>query len=357
MESLASSALSGGGATDGVPRAPLGIATRARRPRPLAGGRRKVLGSLDFAILRECSGEGVAGLGFDPRRSPEVIAKRLGVSPATVRRRLTMWRARGFLLGFDVLPHPGLLGGRLAARTLDFPSPIAQERAIGSLSLIDGIVQIVRARTMLAVVYFVDSETQAERRLAQLQGVDGSSWVGPEMVFPLPPCSHRMSRTDWRLVLALRRNPEASVAELAEEVGQSTRTTSRRFDSLLDEGALIFDPIFEFSRFYQTLAVLVVSVEPRERCEEIKRQILPLHPETIPTWGPTSPDPNGKSTIAYLWVTAPTTAELDELTARVAHIPGVSDVNLWYTQSTLPTRSWLNERIETVLRLSPTPSR
>jgi DNA-binding Lrp family transcriptional regulator len=229
---------------------------------------------------------------------------------------------------------------------------MAQERALASLSLIDGMVQIVRARTMLAAVYFVDSETQAERRLRQLQGVDGASWVGPEMVFEFPQCSRRMSRSDWRLMLALRRNPEASVAELAEEVGQSTRTTSRRFDSLLDEGALIFDPIFEFSRFYQTLAVLVVSIEPRERCEEITRQILALHPEAIPTWGPASPDPNGKSTLAYLWVTAPTTAGLDELTARVARIPGVSDATLWYPQSTLPVRSCLDERIETVLRLS-----
>jgi hypothetical protein len=40
------------------------------------------------------------------------------------------------------------------------------------------------------------------------------------------------------------------------------------------------------------------------------------------------------------------------LSARVAHIPGVRDVLLWYGRSTLPIRSWLNERIETVLRLS-----
>jgi DNA-binding Lrp family transcriptional regulator len=335
---------------DGVPGSLLAAGGRARRPS--AGGKRKVLGSLDFAILRECSGEGPAGLGFDPRRSPEVIAKQLGVSPATVRRRLTLWRVRGFLLGYDVLPHPGLLGGRLAARTIDFPNPITQERAIGSLSLIDGMIQIVRARTMLAAVYFLDSETQAERRLRQLQGVDGASWVGPEMVFEFPPCSRRMSGLDWRLVRALRRNPEASVAQLAEEVGRSTRTTSRRFDSLLDEGALIFDPIFEFSRFYQTLAVLVVTVEPPERREEIEHQIRALYPQSIPTWGPTSPDLQRKSTTAYLWVTAPTTAELDELITRVAYIPGASNANLWYAQSTLPIRSWLNERIETVLRLS-----
>jgi DNA-binding Lrp family transcriptional regulator len=306
---------------------------------------------LDFAIFRECSGEGPAGLGFDPRRSPEVIAQRLGVSPATVRRRLTTWRARGFFLGYDVLPHPRLLGGRLAARVIDFSNSIAQERAIQSLSLIDGMIQIEPARTAILTVYFIDSELQAERRLRQFQGIEGAIWIGPEMPFEFPPCAHRMSRSDWRLLLALRRDPETSVANLAAKVGQSTRTTSRRYDALLEEGALMFDPIFDFSRFYQTLAILVATVEPPERREEIERQIRALHPDSIPTWGAVPTDSKGETATLLLWVTAPTIAELDELTARAAHIPGVRQTTLWYGRSILPVRSWLNERIETVLKL------
>ncbi|MGA7923618.1 MAG: Lrp/AsnC family transcriptional regulator, partial [Thermoplasmata archaeon] len=142
--------------------------------------------SLDFSILREWASEDVPGLGIDPRRSPEFIAKRLGVSPATVRRRLSTWRARGFLLGYDVIPHPGLLGGRLLARVLNFASPIAEERAIRALSLIDGVIQITIARTMAMAIYFVDSESQAERRLRQLQDIEGTTEIGPEMRFDLP---------------------------------------------------------------------------------------------------------------------------------------------------------------------------
>ena len=187
-----------------------------------SSGRSKELGALDFAILREWSGESSTVLGHDPRLSPEVIAKRLRLGSATVRRRLTAWRDRGFLLGFDVLPHPGLLGGRLASRIIDFTNPIAQEKAIDSLSLIDGMVQIVPSRTMLCAVYFVDSESQAARRLKQLQAIEGTKEVGAEMRFDFPPCSRRMSRPDWRLVLALRRNPEA-------EYG-GTREGSRSID-------------------------------------------------------------------------------------------------------------------------------
>jgi DNA-binding Lrp family transcriptional regulator len=350
VESRARLAPSGGRAIDGIARATLAPDVYTRPPP--AGGRKEALGSLDFAIFRVWSGEGSAIVGYDPRRSPEVIAKRLGVSPATVRRRLTAWRAQGFLLGFDVLPHPGLLGGRLASRILDFPSSIAQERAIDSLRLMDGMIQIVPARAMLCAVYFVDSESQAERRLRQLQVIAGTKEIGPELTFEYPPCYRRMSRADWRLVLALRRNPEAGMADLAEEVGQSTRTTSRRLDSLLDEGALIFDPIIEYSRFYQTLAVLVLTVKPPEMREEIEREIRALCPQSIPTWGPAPPDPKRETATVHVWVTAPTTAELDHLTARVAHIPGVSEVVLWYGRSTLPIRSWLNERIETILKLS-----
>ena len=114
----------------------------------------------------------------------------------------------------------------------------------------------------------------------------------------------------------------------------------------------MFDPIFEFSRFCQTLAVLVVTVEPAERQHEVERQILALHPQSVSSWGPTPPDAEGKTATLTRWVTAPTAAELDELTAKVAHIPAVDHVLLWCGRSTLPIRSWLNERIETVSRLS-----
>jgi DNA-binding Lrp family transcriptional regulator len=339
-----------GRALDSAPRTRLAGSGRDRSPSTSRRGRG--LGSLDLAILRECSGEGPTGLGFDPRRSPEFIAKRLGVGPATVRRHMTEWRTRGFLLGYDVLPHPGLLGGRLAARLIDFPDPIAQERAIEPLSLIDGMIQIVPARTTLLAVYFVDSEPGAERRLRQLRMAGGSKVIGPEMSFEFPPCSRRMSRSDWRLVLALRRDPEVTMAELAAEVGRSARATSRRFDSLLDEGALMFDPIFEFSRFYETLAVLVATARPPETSERIARQIRELCPQAIPCWGPAPPDPKRETATLSLWVAAPTTAELDGLTAQVAHLPGVSQVLLWYGRSILPIRPWLNERIESVLRSS-----
>jgi DNA-binding Lrp family transcriptional regulator len=305
---------------------------------------------MDFAILRSWMNEGSALIGFDPRNSPERIARRLDLGPATVRRRLKVWRSRGFLLGFDVLPNPGLLGGRLAARHLEFESSIAQERAIRPLSLIDGIVQIEPARTTLLAVYFVESSGQGERRRKQLQGIDGVRDVGPEWSFDFPSCSRRMSHADWRLVLALRRKPEAKLAELAAELGQSTRTISRRYDELLDEGAIIFDPVWDFSRFVQTLAVLSATVDRPELRDRTIDEIHALHPESFSSWRLRLTDQQGESATVYLLVTAPTTAELDQLTARVAHLPGVSQVLLWYGHSTLLVPSWLTERIESALR-------
>jgi DNA-binding Lrp family transcriptional regulator len=220
------------------------------------------------------------------------------------------------------------------------------------LSLLDGMIQVNTARSMVLAVYFVDSGSQAERRLAQFHRIEGTTEIGPEMSFEFPPCSRRMSRADWRLVLALRRDPEASVAELAEEVGQSTSTTSRRYDALLDQGAVMFNPILEFSRFHETLAVMVATVEPEGMRERIEREIRAMHPQSIHSWGPTQPDRVGSIATVYLLVSAPTAAELDRLTGRVAHIPGVTQVLLWYGLATLPLRLWVTERIETVLRLS-----
>ena len=325
----------------GWPPQPASVESRGKSPE-----------SLDFSILREFLCEDYAPPGIDPRKSPETIAKRLRVSPATVRRRLTLWRTRGFLRGYDVVPNPGLFGGRLVARLIDFRDAVVQERAIGSLSLIDGMIQIVPARTELLVVYFVDSESQAERRLRQLGEVDGVLQIGPELPFEFPPCLHQMSRLDWRLVLSLRRNPEASLGELAQELGQSTRTTSRRFDALLDEGALMFDPILDFSRFTATLVVLIVTTGSPEILEETVRQVRALHPQTMRSWGPPLVDQHGgKVPTVHFWVSAPTFAELDELRARVAHLPGVREVVLWDGRLMIRLRTWLNERIEAMVRL------
>jgi DNA-binding Lrp family transcriptional regulator len=302
--------------------------------------------ALDLAILRAWTGEETPRLGVDPRNSPERIARLLRVSPATVRRHLTQWRTRGFLRGYDVIPHPGLLGGRLAARLLEFPNPIALERAIAALGLVDGMIQVMPARDTLLVAYMVDSDAQARRRQAQLGAVEAVKAVGPEMALEFEPCSRRMSRADWRLAQALRRRPEARLAELAGEVGQSVRTTSRRYDELVDESALVFDPILDFGRFHQTLAGMVTTVTPPERKEEVAAEVRSLYPDAIRTWGGEPAGLKGHATTIHFWVTAPTSAQLDELAARVAHLGGVTDVFLWYARSTIPIHGWLEERIE-----------
>lgn len=329
---------------------PIPVLRRARAARAPPQGTNGE--SLDFAILRGSYSGGNGTLGFDPRKSPERIAKELRVSPGTVRRRLGVWRDRGFLRGFDVIPNPGLLGGRFVTRVLDFQGMVAQERAIEALSLIDGMIQIIPARTMLLAFYFVDSASQSDRRLKQIESVEGTESVHPEVPYEFPPCSRRMSRSDWQLLLALRRDPEGSLRELAQRVGQSTRTTSRRYDSLLDESAMIFDPIFDFTRYYQTLANLVVCVDSTQPRDEIEREIRALCPQSIPTLGsPLRDAKGGEAATVIAWVAAPTSAELDAVAAHLARVPGVSQVNLWFPRTTLPIRPWLDERIETVLRL------
>lgn len=320
----------------------------AQQPRAVSRGRQPR--TLDFAILCERYRVVHGGLGFDPRRSPEVIARRLGVSPATVRRRFADWRAEGFMLGYDVLPHPGLLGGRLAARLLEFPDAVAQERAVRRLGLVDGIIQVIPSRNTLMVVYFLDSETQVGRRLLQLREVSGTGTIGPEMSFEFPPCTRRMTRTDWRLVRALRRAPEARLAALADEVGQSQRTTSRRFNSLLDEGAIIFDPILDYTHFSETLAVVVAYLDTPDRSEEVREAIRALFRQSADSSGPSPVGSDGPIGSVQTLVCARTAAELDELAGRVAHLPGVRQVLLWYERSNVPVREWLDERIESILR-------
>ena len=82
-----------------------------------------------------------------------------------------------------------------------------------------------------------------------------------------------------------------------------------------------------------------------------------MHPESIRSWGLQLTDQIGESVSLYLIVTAPASSELDQLAARVAHLPGVSQVMLWYGHSTLLVPSWLTERIESALKPEGTVSK
>ena len=307
---------------------------------------------LDFAILCERYRDAPGGLGFDPRKSPERIARALRVSPATVRRRLGEWRKSGFFLGYEVLPHPELLGGQLMARLLDFGDAIAQQRAIHLLELIDGVVEIVPARSFLLVAYFVDSERQAQRRLLQFRGIEGIRRIGPEMPFPLAPCRRKMSRADWRLVQALRKNPEASLSVLADSLDQSPRTTSRRWNALLDAGAVLYDPILDFSRFPLTVAVVVAFLDSPQSAELVVAGVRSLFPQSEQSHGPATLEPDRQARTLQFLLSAPTAAELDRVSGRVAHLPGVKKVFLWYEQASIPVEDWLDGRIEALLTMS-----
>jgi DNA-binding Lrp family transcriptional regulator len=304
---------------------------------------------LDFTILCERYRDAPGGLGFDPRKSPERIARALRVSPATVRRRLGEWRKSGFFLGYEVLPHPELLGGQLMGRLLEFGDAISQQKAVQFLELIDGVVQIVPSRNYLLVAYFVDSERQTQRRLLQFREIDGVRSIGPEMPFPFAPCRRRMSRADWRLVQALRNQPEASLAVLAHAVGQSPRTTSRRWDALLTAGAIVYDPILDFSRFPLNLAVLVVFLDSSQSAESVTSGIRSLLPQSERTQGPALLGPDRQDQTVQFLLCAATAAELDRDSGRVAHLPGVKEVLLWYEQTGIPVKDWLDGRIEAQL--------
>ena len=307
---------------------------------------------LDFAILCERYRDAPGGVGFDPRKSPERIARALRVSPATVRRRLGEWRKSGFFLGYEVLPHPEPLGGQLMARLLDFEDAIAQQEAVHFLELIDGVVEIVPARSSLLVVHFVESERQAQRRLLQFREIKGVRRMGPEMPFPFAPCRRKMSRADWRLLQALRNRPEASLSVLADALNQSPRTTSRRWNALLDAGAIVYDPILDFSHFPLTVAVVVALLDSPQSAEPVAGAIRSLFPQSQQSHGPATVGPDQQAQMVQFMMSAPTAAELDRVSGDVARLPGVKNVFLWYEQTSIPVRDWLDGRIEAQLKMS-----
>jgi hypothetical protein len=87
---------------------------------------------------------------------------------------------------------------------------------------------------------------------------------------------------------------------------------------------------------------------------EVRAQIRSFFPQSAQTWGPTPTGSDEQPDSVQFLVCARTAAEVDGLSVRVARLPGVDHVLLWYERASVPVREWLDDRIERILRTGGT---
>jgi DNA-binding Lrp family transcriptional regulator len=194
--------------------------------------------NLDYQIGREIGGNGF--FQWNVRLSYSAIAKRIGADEETVRYRVKRAQQSGALQKIELVLNPHSIGQEAAGIEVESSSEEKKTpETISQMKLVDGVVFVLDFEgKILRAVMFYESEKSLNRRLGLISSIFGGAKVssGPNT---FPPVRHELSRTDWIILKAIRKDPRNSLSNIANETRLSSRTIRRRLE-LMTEANVFF---------------------------------------------------------------------------------------------------------------------
>ena len=308
------------------------------------------VGSLDWEIYRALYRASPCPV-WKAHAHPNLVhlAGAAGTTRNTVWRRFREWRRVGFLRGHEIIPHPALFGVGLVTYEVHLSDPKSRQQFLDELELVDGVFVANFAlgpRTM--VIGIADSPESQNRRAKLIGRIAGVDTVTPSRSVWLPPRPKRMSPKDWRLLAALRENPEQSFSDLARTIGITAKTLSRRYQLLQDTNGILTYRVEDFSRFPGTVATFSVllsnGADSRAIAATVEKRIPGLLELVFIDRPPyASNDRLGYSTFVS------SASSMESTEAAVYEIPGVSEVRTMFIGGERSYRGWFDERVRQII--------
>lgn len=301
---------------------------------------------MDVLDLRILATMGYTPWGHRPQDPdqlrPSTLAKRLDVTPETIRDRIDKMEQAGVIQAWEAYPNPchaDLTAGGWAFRPPDEPTA---DDAVAEAGLVDGVLEIITYHGPFVVVALAYRDSaERDRRLTlighRFQDDDPVHVFDP----PMPDVDRELDGLDWRIVQALRGQARRPLRDVADEVGASYRTVKRRFDRMTGEGSLFVVPRVDLSRVSGILPFTLVNVLADAADEDTVNALARrfseriLH-ELLPT------EPSGALAVLGLW--ADTTGEMDDLVQAAAGMDGVERAFALLSKGRTTT-DWLDARI------------
>ncbi len=308
---------------------------------------------LDFAIYRFLSPGGEARFWagrrvIDPLVSPREIAERVGISESGVRARLLHLTERGFLRDRAVLPNPALFGQHVFVADLLVRQPGEVDRILRDLALVDGVIFtrdiLDEDQRKIGVHFVADSAATAARSAALLGRLVAAPRPPTPQPYYLPACDRELSPLDWKVLECVRRRPEATFGEIAEDVGISLKTAARCYHQLADARACWWTHGPSSEEF--PLAYVSAEIENSRDREAVVRWIS----SEAPAWMPVAPDgfglrPEDTATIVAGLVPADAPTILERFLRRFAGAERVVRVRRTFPLGSASYPTWFTERI------------
>jgi DNA-binding Lrp family transcriptional regulator len=295
------------------------------------------LDSLDHRILKEIISPGA--IRWNVREPYSKISGRLAVDEETVRRRVARLREAGVIGKFVLFLNPSLLDRSGAFVYLESRDPESLAKGASKLELMDGITSIVslhEAGLFLDIYY--QSDSALARQIALVESICQAKttmmwrWVHPQFTSTL-------SKTDWLIIDAIRRDPRRKISDLASNLDVSTRTLTRRVTRLNDGNAFFLDLEFDIAKISGLPCLLLVHLEDRMKKREADKMIQSGIQKLV--YVDTTAANN--SVFAFLCDNVP---EAESISRWVRRISGVDEAKIGIIKSRIYNFDWVNDEIQ-----------
>lgn len=218
----------------------------------------------DVRLLRAMFPQMVGGGSAHPDDlRPAALARAVDLSVNAVKARLAKLEDDGLFQGHVCHPSLAALGLEGGAFLVRAAERRAREAALGEIHARGRLLRVYAyAGDHLCVELAYAGEIEKRDLLDVLARASAHApqpWL--EITGAIPP--RPLSPLDWRVLAAMRREPLASPADAAREVGVSARTVKRHLDRLVEGGALWTMPKLDFGRASGRLLVeMLFTLKP-----------------------------------------------------------------------------------------------
>lgn len=236
-------------------------------------GQHAKLDSLDIKILKVLGETGPSFAG-NPRTSLRAMARKLGVDKDTVSRRLKKFQEKQVLNGWAVMVNPNLVGAETTRLLLELPERSNKDDVVRKLKLIPGVVLITTlyGDAIVFIIYY-NGEQSLKKTIELVSRISNAESI-TRIDSSFPPCRLVLSKTDWKLIRSVQKEPLKSYSQISREVGISAKTAKRRLARLLGGFALGAYPRFNPSPLDATTVELVAFYDESKAAGEANGKIL-----------------------------------------------------------------------------------
>lgn len=298
----------------------------------------------DHVILRELIGWTE---GNFPRGTLNItlreLAERTGLHRNTVQRRVSAMRAGGVVDGFLYEPQPGLLGLVRAGHSFIGGDIVDREHLLRLLAPFPFVsIAMLHADSCFLHTWHTSEASVAEDVAALRDALGASDALEAFVSTRLPPHPSeqlRLTPLDRRILIALRRAPDRSIAPIARAVGASRRHVARRLERFIKAGAGALVPVFHARRI-EGEVIAVYDADPERETITSLAKAFPFR-----IMGPT-----GAGVRPMVMVPVPNLGEAVRLRAEAAALPGLGSLRVSLLRdSAFPEAcdAWLEAHVQT----------